>query len=127
MTSLGKYEKRYINSPCIKTATSYALCLWLTYAVRSASDSREYLLHAYRLVYTQLRKNESYLPFYWLRIFFAIELRNFDTANEMLDNIYPYRNFYKNNQPFDYKILLFLYAYYNVSNLCYCTLLLDFP
>jgi len=103
-------EERYERRPSAKMAVGLALRQWLTYAVSDVPDPREYLHKANHTVISMLRKNESDLRLFWPAIYFAIELGHFDKANEMLDNAYAYRSFYKSNQPLDHKILHFLYA-----------------
>jgi len=112
---LNDIESRYERHPTVRLAVGLALRGWVTYAVADVSEPREYLHRANHTVVSKLRKNESDLRLFWLTIFFAIELEHFDKANELLDNAYSYRSFYKNNQPFNYAVLHFLYAYLEVK------------
>ena len=126
MKRIEDMENRFKRRPTIRIAAGLALRLWVNFAIDDMSDlptigfsanpeSREYLYRANQVIYPLLRKNESDLRLFWLGIYFAIELRHFDRANEMLDNAYAYRSFYKNKQPFDYKVLLFLYSYLEIK------------
>ena len=112
---IKNFEDRFLHQPTVRIAVGLALSAWRTYAVASVPDPREYLHRANHSVLTVLRKNESDLRLFWLGIYFAIELGHYDKANEMLDNAYSYRSFYKNNQPLNYKILHFLYAYLEIK------------
>ena len=109
------FKNRYDRRPTIRIAVGYALRQWLTYAVAAVPEPREHLHRANHTVLSVLRQNESDRRLFWLGIYFSIELGHFDKANEMLDAAYTYRSFYKNNYPFDYKVLLFLYAYLEIK------------
>ena len=108
-------EDMYARRPDIRMAVSLALRLWLVYAVAAVSEPAEYLHRAYQVVLPLLRKNSSDLRLCWASIFFAIEQNYFDRANEMLDDAYAYRNYYKSKDPFHYKVLLYLYAYLEIK------------
>ena len=109
------FENRFERRPTIRIAVGFAMRQWLAYAVADVPEPREYLHRANHVVLSVLRKNESDLRLFWLGIYFAIELGHFDKANEMLDNAYSYRSYYKNNHIFHYKILHFLYAYLEIK------------
>ncbi|MCL2398385.1 MAG: DUF5717 family protein [Defluviitaleaceae bacterium] len=112
---IDNMEKRFEMRPTVKTAVGLALRKWLVYAVSVVPEPREYLHRANHVILTRLRKNESDMRLFWLGIYFSIELGYFDKANEMLDNAYTYRAYYKSNQPFNYKILHFLYSYLEIK------------
>ena len=109
------FEKRYARQPTVRMAVGFAMRQWLAYAVADVPEPKEYLYRANHVVLSAQRKNESDLRLFWLGIYFAIVLGHFDKANEALDDAYAYRSYYKNNQPFQYKVLHFLYAYLEIK------------
>jgi len=100
-------EAFYTNRPSVKNAIGLAMRHWLTYKL---SDNQEYLRNANAIVVSKLRENPSHLRLFLLAIFFAIELKYYDKAAEMLKIVYKYRSYYKKNQPKDYMRIHFLYA-----------------
>ena len=112
---IQNFETRFEKRQPVKMAVGFALRMYVVYSVADVPDPKEYLHKANYIVSSSLRKNQSDLRLFWLGIYFAIELGHFDKANEMLDNAYAYRSYYKNNKPFDYKALLFLYSYLEIK------------
>lgn len=112
---LEDFEARYERQPTVRMAVGLALREWLAYAVADVKEPREYLHRANHTVLTTMRKNPSDMRLIWLSVYFAIELGHFDKANEILDNAYSYRSYYKNNSLFDYQVLHFLYAYLEIK------------
>ncbi|MCL2577215.1 MAG: DUF5717 family protein [Defluviitaleaceae bacterium] len=78
-------------------------------------EMRILLQRANHAVIAAHRKNIAHMRLYVLTIFIAIEARHYDSANEMLDKAMSYKNFLKNNAPFYYGVLCFLYAYLELS------------
>ena len=109
------FEERHARRPSVRMAVGLALREWLAYSVAAVPEPREHLHRANHTVLSILRKNPSDMRLFWLGTFFAIELGHFDKANEMLDNAYAYRSYYRSNQPLNYQLLHFLYAYLEIK------------
>jgi len=109
------FEHWFEKRPTVKMAVGLALRQWLVYAIGDVNEPKQYLHSANHSVLTMLRKNPSDMRLFWLGSYFAIELGHFDKANEMLDNAYSHRSYFRSNQPFYYRVLCFLYAYLEIK------------
>ena len=105
--NIENMKRSYTRRSSVKITIGLALSQWLAYKL---SDNQEYLHDANSITVLKLRENQSHLRLFLLTIFFAIELKHFDKANEMLKIVYKYRSYYKKNQPADYMRIHFLYA-----------------
>ncbi|MCL2017087.1 MAG: DUF5717 family protein [Defluviitaleaceae bacterium] len=114
-TQTKNFETQFANNPTIRIAVGLALRHWLAYAVADIPEPRESLYKASNIAASMLRANKSDMRLFCLTIFFAIELNQYDKANEMLDNALHYRSFYKNNAAQEYNTLTFLYAYLEIK------------
>ncbi|MCL1986780.1 MAG: DUF5717 family protein [Firmicutes bacterium] len=112
---IANFEQRFDKNPTIRLGIGFALRYWLAFAVADLPEPRQLLYKAQGIVNSLLRVNKSDTRLFCLAIFFAIELNQYDKANEMLDNAFHYKSFYQKNAPEVYNILAFLYAYLEIK------------
>ncbi len=108
-------ERSLEKNKSIKTA----LALTARYFIRGTLKYRDsptapnevgYVKKAYQLALKALNDNPSSVDIFLTVIFLRIEVEAYDSAEEMLKIILPYRNYYRNNSPVHYGYMNFLSA-----------------
>ena len=95
-----------------QSASALAALSLRHYQAYYATGEKGWLQQAYDIVHAALTKNEGGLFLYYLNMFYTLELGGLDKGKELLENMKPYRNHFKANNPFDYGALLFFQGLY---------------
>ena len=109
---IQKLEKRV----AAKGSYSDFLALALRYYESYRTGNVTGLHKAIHSAVAGLRQNESCVWLLLACIFLHTENGNFDSAEELLDTLKPYRNYYKNNRPVAYALYIYLNALYDIES-----------
>ncbi len=105
-------ESIFINNESIRNSILLANRYYLNYHI---TDSKRYLIMALDTLILCFNKNHSNLSLYLLIIFFYAENGELEKAEHYYQNIYPSRNYFKNNEPENYMACMFLRAFIDIK------------
>lgn len=98
-------EERFKAEKSNRNAFALIESYWLCYKI---SGDNGFLHKAYHTVVTMSEINFSIIEFYFLNVFFNIELGNFERASELMDGLKTTKGYYKNNDVKSYAWYSFL-------------------